>query len=99
MICDVEYITDNGKAFRTRWKITGPGGGSPSDSGYKPEDEANDDERSRKKQARHDAIVRSPQIERATSTRVCYQAQHVFITVRWHLGGERLVCISVIMSP
>jgi hypothetical protein len=39
VICDVENITNDGKAFGTWWEITG---GSPSKSDYEPEDEANE---------------------------------------------------------
>ena len=45
MICNVEKITNDGKAFRTRWEITE---GSLSESGDEPEDEA--DEGSRNKE-------------------------------------------------
>ena len=45
MICDMENIPNDGKAFRTRWEITE---GSLSESGDEPEDEA--DEGSRNKE-------------------------------------------------
>ena len=44
MICKVENITNDGKAFGTRWEITD---GSLSKSGDEPEDEADDGSRNK----------------------------------------------------
>lgn len=44
MICDMENITNDGKAFGTRWEITD---GSLSKSGDEPEDEADDGSRNK----------------------------------------------------
>ena len=64
MICDMENITNDGKAFRTRWEITE---GSLSESGNEPEDEA--DEGSRNKEVNRAVAANHRHLNKTSDSR------------------------------